>query len=1524
MLPPPESFCESESSEAIIECFESARAASTGVTAKEYLGVSYTGGGTFKFTWIDFDDNARTNGSISFFVTRPCPEGYGHDYSLGLYACVPYDKEECPTDVSNPISVLSCEKKETETDFQGNGLFPIAFKRYYNGNKNATGNMSTKWTHSYSNTLSGDTNNWINYEWTTTGDVTHTYDDVMDQVYDGNSERNLTMKRPNGKQYNFTNSFDTPTECLNTSLWQARDPGNVGQLKSQDPCDKSSLFEYTATNGNIEIYGTNGQLLSITSPSGIKQTLTYVGDRLSTVTHDMGDTLSFAYDVNGRLSGITAANGYDWGYRYDTIGNLEYVDKPDTVSKRYHYEDTNFPAALTGITDERDIRYSHFEYDTAGKAIASYHGPETSVLTDRIDGVSIQASSTYSILTNSNGGTTTYRSTDYSGYKLLSSVTGVGCPTCGQTGISKTYDPDTLDLTQTNENGLITSYSNYVNGQAQTITKGVGTPEAVTKTYTYNSDNKILTETEPSVHTGSNKVTSYVYDAFGNTTSETITGFQPDGTAVSRTTSYTYNGPLNQLSETNGPGAGDDDITSISYYADDVAEGNNRAKMKSVTAPLGIVLTDNIQWNASGKMASYNKANNLQVSFTYYPGNDRLETVTQTDLNTGETHTTHTSYLATGETSATTVGYGTADATTVSFEYDDARRLTRIYDGLGNYMQYTLDTEGNTINESIYDATDTLHKALAQTFDAYSRLDIATQANESKDKNFAADGTLDTSVDGNDVTTNYSYDALRRLTQINQDTSAINASTQMGYDSQDNLTSVTDPIDGTTTYVYDDLGNLLEQTSPDTGTTTFTHDAAGNVITSLDAKAQLISYSYDALNRLLSTDAPGTDDDFSYSYDNCSNGSGLLCSVTSVSSLVTYGYDAFGNTTAHQAMAYSYDAANRTRTVTYPSGAIITYGYDAAGQIDQVELTRNGSTVTLAGNITYAPFGDINSLSYGNALSLTQSFDLAYRTTSQNVPAAHNLLYSQYDANGNLQQRDDVISSITDTFLFDSLDRLDTANGAFGVRDYDYDKNGNRTQLDDGTVTSYDYDANSNRMNQNGADSVVLDANGNTTSDGDRSYTHNANNRILEVFDSGVLKATYTYNSLGQRISKQYPDGSGTRYIYGLDGTLLAETDLNSIVLKEYIYLNGKLLAVYHADSDADGESNVDEDSAGTNPTSFDSDGDGISDYDEIYVYGTSHLLADSDGDGIDDRLEINLGSDPLNYSITLGDINLNAEVSVGDYLLLTQFVLGTRTATPTEHMQADLNNDGELTLQDMLILQRALLGMGIASVDDFDWTGMFASLWDGLISNAYAALGDGEIYYVHNDHLGTPKAMTNESGVKVWGAVHDPFGLAAVDVGSSVELNVRFPGQYYDVESGMHYNYFRYYDPAAGRYLTSDPIGLDGGLNTYLYALANPIRLIDFFGLNSCGANGGKTYPNKWSGRSIESACKKHDDCYGDCKTSKGKCDSKFYRNIRDVCRGGGSAIACNLASMAYYLAVTVGGRDAFESARKDCPCKK
>jgi RHS repeat-associated protein len=112
-------------------------------------------------------------------------------------------------------------------------------------------------------------------------------------------------------------------------------------------------------------------------------------------------------------------------------------------------------------------------------------------------------------------------------------------------------------------------------------------------------------------------------------------------------------------------------------------------------------------------------------------------------------------------------------------------------------------------------------------------------------------------------------------------------------------------------------------------------------------------------------------------------------------------------------------------------------------------------------------------------------------------------------------------------------------------------------------------------------------------------------------------------------------------------------------------------------------------------------------------------------------------------------------------------------------------------------------------------------------------------VYFFNNDHLGTPQTMTDQAGRVVWTAEYEPFGKATVDEdpdgdGQLVTNNLRFPGQYYDAETGLHYNWHRFYDPDTGRYLQPDPLGLDGGLNLYGYALNNPIAFIDSTGLHS------------------------------------------------------------------------------------------
>ncbi len=88
-------------------------------------------------------------------------------------------------------------------------------------------------------------------------------------------------------------------------------------------------------------------------------------------------------------------------------------------------------------------------------------------------------------------------------------------------------------------------------------------------------------------------------------------------------------------------------------------------------------------------------------------------------------------------------------------------------------------------------------------------------------------------------------------------------------------------------------------------------------------------------------------------------------------------------------------------------------------------------------------------------------------------------------------------------------------------------------------------------------------------------------------------------------------------------------------------------------------------------------------------------------------------------------------------------------------------------------------------------------------------------------------------SGGVVWAAAYLPFGEVQI-ITETVANKFRLPGQYYDAETGLHYNWYRYYDPKTGRYLTPDPIGLAGGVNLYGYCLGDPVNLEDAEGLSA------------------------------------------------------------------------------------------
>ncbi len=139
------------------------------------------------------------------------------------------------------------------------------------------------------------------------------------------------------------------------------------------------------------------------------------------------------------------------------------------------------------------------------------------------------------------------------------------------------------------------------------------------------------------------------------------------------------------------------------------------------------------------------------------------------------------------------------------------------------------------------------------------------------------------------------------------------------------------------------------------------------------------------------------------------------------------------------------------------------------------------------------------------------------------------------------------------------------------------------------------------------------------------------------------------------------------------------------------------------------------------------------------------------------------------------------------------------------------------------------------------------------LNNQPLAKIENNNVYYYHNDHLGTPMMMSDSSGSTVWQGEYLPFG-EPLSITGSITNNLRFPGQYYDAETGSHQNWWRDYNTEIGRYKQADPIGLLGGVNLFTYVGNNPVNWIDPLGLDRYNLCKDMSFLGKW-------ACKKYVD---------------------------------------------------------------
>ena len=1034
------------------------------------------------------------------------------------------------------------------------------------------------------------------------------------------------ISRPNGRVYAFERIHGIWKSLNRPALVLEKIEGAV------------TGWRFTDADQTEEFYDAEGKLMAIVQANGLRQDLVYTlesgsgGDgnpeTLDLVYDSFGQTLSFEYN-DGLLSGVTSSAGRI-SYEH-TNGNLTEVIRADGSVKQYHYENVDFPSHLTGITDERGHRYATWAYDKQGRAILSTYANNAEKVSIEYD----DANDTRTI-TNSKGAETTYTVDN----GAVTGINGPGCATCGVQGdLSFNYDAKGRLRAKT-ENGVTTRYGDFNDYNNPSFMKeAVGTSEERRTDYTYHPTfhNKVTSMREPSVlGGGARKVTDYTYDGFGNVTSITQSGYRPDGSAISRSLAFKYEGPFNQLSEIDGPRTDVSDIIRFEYYRNYIGvPENNRGRLFRIVDANGNVLRDDIQYSATGNVLSELRPNGVMLEYRYYAGNDRVESITQSahTANGLQQQTVAFTYLPTGEVESITLGQGTADAVTITYGYDEARRLTQVIDPLGNQITYILDTEGNVTGMDVHDSTGELKRTQAAIYDEFSRLfKSVSAAGHVTEHYYTGAGDLEAVIDAKHQVTYSEYDALGR---VNNMVDELNQNTLFQYDPQSNLVGVTDPKGNTTGYVYDDLGNLLTLNSPDTGVTEYEYDEAGNLTFQTDANGRSMYYQYDVLNRLIRITASDRTTT-AYHYDQDENATGRLISIVRWSgrrwmSRVDYSYDAFGRITQKSQIerfngttrifntGYGYDAVGRLQSMTYPSGKTVSYQY-AQGQLSGVNLDGQA----LVGDIQHAPFGGIEAWHWGEgSASSSREYDLDGQVASYQLgDASYGLTY---DATGNIQIINNNTSENEDNrFQYDALDRLisydhssydaHTPTMESNIGKFKYDANGNRTFNKRNGVDSnyYSVDSSSNRLwdiqgtlNRQ----YTYDDRGNILSDGEMYYRYDAQNRLIMA---GV--GFYIHNGLGQRVTKYSRlTGQNHYFVYDEAGQLIGEYDHQGNAIQEIVYLGNMPVSVitdtstYQIHTDhlntprviTDGHNNVvwewkNSDPFGANKANEDPDGNGI------------------------------------------------------------------------------------------------------------------------------------------------------------------------------------------------------------------------------------------------------------------------------------------------------------------------------------------
>ncbi len=907
--------------------------------------------------------------------------------------------------------------------------------------------------------------------------------------------------------------------------------------------------------------------------------------------------------------------------------------------------------------------------------------------------------------------------------------------------------------------------------------------------------------------------------------------------AVSRTTFFEYNG-AGMLSSKTTP------LNNTTLY-----EYNQGKVIGATDNATGVAAT--VDYYPSENKAVYHQRDGGTKTVVYDPTLDLPVQVTQPDNNV------------------------------ISYTYDNTGRVTSI-SGPGQSYEGTL-RDGN-----ITYVTNGLGQTSVYTFNDFDQLTLAQDPEgHTTEYHYNERGILDWVRDASGGTTYFevTVDPKGKVTAI---TDPRNRRSTITYDNNGYPETFTDNTGLVTRYDFDPVGNLLSVTDPSLVTTQYTYDGANrlaqiikndNSTTQItyegirmnlrDANGRTTSIDYTPRNNPRDvTDPLGRVTHYEYTYGACTtcgpSGGDLLYSVTDADGhLLQYRYDSMGRVervidALDNATVYGYRAEGTVGTRTDANGHTTTYYYDPPARVTDTVDALQGVT-----SFDWRPSGFLDNVIDANGNVTHYTYDNTGRVLQTDSPDTGTTTYTYY-ADGNLHTRTDARGT-TATFTYDASSRL------IGVLFPDPSEN--RTYSYDSPASSYG----------RGRLTGMTDPSGSTT------YRYDSAGRLSleEKTVSGIVYTTgYGYDNVGNGISVAYPSGRVVEYFYNAvnhpEQVRMTKQGTTQVLGSAMVYDNvDNLLSATLGSGMVEGK-----------------------------LYDSLNRFASITAPGV---MALSYGYDAAGNVIALTDnVGASSPSAVGT---TSYSYLGTRldnvgfggvTRTYGYDPSGNTTSDGVMTFEYNQDGRLSRVRQGGAVVGEYVYDGkgrrtmkrvsgvttvFHYDQFDRLIEETdesgnllvdyvylenrpFAQIRAGEqVYYYHTDHLGTPRAMTDANRTVVWKVETDPFGNEIGTPVKTVENNLRFPGQYFDAESGLHYNYFRDYDPKTGRYIQPDPIGVKGltrhlamsrilkgkvsgkypflskgGLNLYIYTENNPVNMTDVYGLflmtiDDRGGRGGATY---------------------------------------------------------------------------------